>query len=65
MSATFDMVRLNRSKKTVDLSVNTIKQYASQGLNLYKRGRAVFFSQAELAHFIKSAPLQAVNKPRK
>ena len=54
--SSFDMVRLNRSKKVVDISVNTIKEYSRQGLNLYKRGRAVFFSQAELEAFIKASP---------
>jgi hypothetical protein len=56
MENEFDLVRLSKSKKTVDLAPNTIREYSREGLNLYRRGRAVFFSRGELAHFIKSTP---------
>ena len=49
----FDLVRLNASKRHVDLAPNTIRAYAKEGLNLYRKGKAVFFSRAELAAFIK------------
>jgi hypothetical protein len=51
---TFGMHRLTKSKKTVDLAPNTIREYARQGLPLYRMGRAVFFNVAELEHFIRS-----------
>jgi hypothetical protein len=50
----FEMVRLTKSKKTVDVSVNTIRSYARQGLRLYRVGGAVFFSKLELSDFIRS-----------
>src|SRR5215831_6377562 len=50
----FDLVRLTKAKKEVDISPNTIREYARQGLNLYRQGKAVFFSRAELATFIRS-----------
>ena len=52
--AIFRMVRLTKSKKTVDLSPNTIRQYSKEGLNLYRLGRAVFFNSQELEEFIKT-----------
>jgi len=48
-----DMLRLSRSKQTVDISPNTIRKFARRGLNLYRQGSAVFFSRAELEDFIK------------
>jgi hypothetical protein len=50
----FDLVRLTKSKKLVDLSPNTIRAYSHEGLALYRKGRAVFFSRAELENFIRS-----------
>jgi hypothetical protein len=53
---TFDLVRLSHSKREADVSPNTIREYARQGLNLYRKGKAVFFSLAELEAFIKGRP---------
>ena len=50
----FDLRRLGKSKKEVDISPNTIRSYAKQGLRLYKVGKAVFFSCSELAAFIRT-----------
>jgi hypothetical protein len=50
----FEYVRLGKSKREVDVCSNTIRQYGAQGLRLYRVGRAVFFSRAELAEFIRS-----------
>jgi hypothetical protein len=49
----FDLVRLTKSKKAVDLAPNSIRKLASKGLRLYRFGRAVFFSRSELEIFIK------------
>ena len=52
----FDLVRLTRSKRAVDVCPNTIRAYNKEGLNLYRKGRAVFFSRAELeTHIRKTA----------
>jgi len=48
------MVRLTKSKDVVDLCSNTIRDYATRGLRLYRCGKAVFFSKAELAEFIRN-----------
>jgi hypothetical protein len=53
-SNSFEMVRLSKAKREVDLSSNTIRAYAKQGLALYRKGRAVFFSREELSMFIRS-----------
>jgi hypothetical protein len=50
----FDMVRLSKSKATVDLSPNTIRNFAEQGLRLYRHGKMVFFSKTELAALIRT-----------
>jgi len=55
-SESFDLVRLTKSKPAVDLCSNTIRQYARNGLPLYRKGKAVFFSKAELAVFIRAKP---------
>jgi hypothetical protein len=39
----FDLVRLSRSKETVDLCSNTIRHYSKFGLQLFKAGKAIFF----------------------
>jgi hypothetical protein len=52
-STSFDLVRLSKSKKAVDLAPNSIRAYAKEGLNLYRKGRAVFFSRAELEQHIR------------
>jgi hypothetical protein len=51
----FDLVRLSKSKQVVYVCPNTVRAYAKQGLNLYRRGKAVFFSKAELEAFIRSS----------
>jgi hypothetical protein len=50
----FDLIRITKSKDTVDLAPNTIRSFARQGLKLYKCGKACFFSRAELEHFIRN-----------
>ena len=54
----FDLARLSHAKREVDISPNTIRKYARHGLNLYRMGKAVFFSRAELADFIKRKSLK-------
>ena len=56
----WEMVRLTKSKKAVDVSPNTIRAYARDGLALYRKGRAVFFSRTELEKFIRSSPEKSV-----
>lgn len=48
----FDLVRLSKSKKEVDLSPNTIRAYFQRGLPYYKMGKAIFFSRIQLHQFI-------------
>lgn len=50
----FDLARLSKSKQAVDLAPNTIREYARQGLNIYRMGKAAFFSKAELEAFIRA-----------
>jgi hypothetical protein len=50
----FDLVRVSKSKERVDLCSNTIRDYATKGLRLYRHGRSVFFSKSELTYFIKA-----------
>jgi hypothetical protein len=50
----FDLVRIAKSKREVDLAPNTIRAYAREGLSLYRKGRAVFFSRSELAEHIRA-----------
>lgn len=61
----FDMFRLTKAKKAVDLCANTIRQYAKMGLPLYRRGRAVFVSKMELQEFIRNPEAFAKQKPTK
>lgn len=49
----FDMVRLTKSKREVDLSPNMIRTFAKDGLRLYRVGACVFFSRQELADHIR------------
>jgi len=57
----FDLIRLSKSKSTVDLAPNTLRQYHKEGLPFYRKGRAVFVSKSELAAFLRTAP--RVSKP--
>jgi hypothetical protein len=50
----FDMVRLGKSKRACDVCSNTIRAYGEQGLNIYRVGKAAFFSKAELEQFIRA-----------
>ncbi len=54
----FDLFRLSKSKEVVDVCPNTLRTYNKQGLPFYHRGKAIFVSKAELAHFIMYAPYQ-------
>jgi hypothetical protein len=56
----FEMVRLTKSKSACDVCPNTVRAYAKEGLPLYRLGRAVFFSRAELAEHIRSRALKLV-----
>lgn len=49
----FDLIRLSKSKAVVDISSNTIRAYNRDGLPLYRRGKAVFFSKSELEQFLR------------
>jgi hypothetical protein len=57
--ADFDLVRITKAKKEVDVSTSTIREYARQGLGIYKQGKAAFFSKTELAQFIRTKGAQA------
>jgi len=48
----FDLFRISKSKKEVDLAPNTVRSYIEEGLPFYKRGKATFISKKELAAFI-------------
>jgi hypothetical protein len=50
----FDLFRLTKSKQAVDISANTIRKFARQGLRIYRHGRAAFVSRTELAEFIRN-----------
>lgn len=52
-SVSFDLIRLTKAKAAVDLSPNTIRAYARDGLSIYRKGRAVFFSRSELELHIR------------
>ena len=49
-----DLFRLSKSKKVVDLAPNTLRSYNKEGLNFYKKGKAVFVSKMELDQFIRT-----------
>ncbi len=55
----FDLARLSKSKREVDLSPTTIRAYSRLGLRLHKVGKAVFFSRSELTALITSGALAA------
>jgi hypothetical protein len=50
----FDLVRISKSKERCDLSPNTIRAFAEQGLRLFKHGKMIFFSRSELEQFIRT-----------
>src|ERR1035441_810216 len=49
----FGFFRLSKSKMAVDVCPNTLRAYHSQGLPLYKVGKSVFVSYAEVESFIR------------
>lgn len=49
----FELFRLSNSKKVVDISTNTLRDYNKRGLPFYRQGKAVFVSKTELIDFIK------------
>ena len=53
-TAGWDLVRLSKSKQSVDLCSNTLRAYHKAGLPFYQRGKVVFFSKTELAMFIRA-----------
>jgi hypothetical protein len=50
----FDLFRLSKSKDVVDVCPNTLRNYFTQGLPFYKKGKAIFVSKSELANFIRN-----------
>ena len=50
----YDLFRLTKSKREVDLSPNTLRAYFKDGLPFYRKGKAVFISRAELQAYIVS-----------
>ncbi len=55
--SSFDLFRLSKSKEAVDISPNTLRAYHDEGLPFYRKGKPVFVSKAELAHFIRTRSL--------
>ena len=51
--STFDLFRIGRSKRIVDLCDNTIRKFIRDGLPCYRRGKAIFISKRELEQFIR------------
>ena len=69
-AGSFDLFRLSKSKAAVDLAPNTLRAYFKDGLNFYKRGKAIFVSRAEVDAYIRKgsqpagAPImQGRNRP--
>jgi hypothetical protein len=59
-NVSFDLVRLGKAKKTVDISDVTIRTWAARGwLHIYKVGKASFFSKSELELLIRNRNLKA------
>lgn len=50
----FDLFRLSKSKRVVDLAPNTLRTYFLRGLKAYRCGKPVYVSKNELADFIRS-----------
>ncbi|HEV2696139.1 MAG TPA: hypothetical protein VG347_24840 [Verrucomicrobiae bacterium] len=50
----YDLFRLSKSKRIVDLSPNTLRDYFQRGLKAYRCGKPVFVSRSELADFIRT-----------
>jgi hypothetical protein len=58
-AVSFDLFRLSKAKEAVDVCANTLRQYHKDGLQFYRRGKAVFVSRSELASFIKTGAVQS------
>ena len=55
MGGGFDLFRLSKSKREIDVCPNTLRAWNEQGLPFYKTGsKAIFVSRAEVAAFIRS-----------
>jgi hypothetical protein len=50
----FDLFRLSKSKREVDLSPNTLRAYFKSGLPHFRMGKAIFISRTQLHQFITS-----------
>lgn len=48
----FDLFRVSRGKREVDLSPNTLRTYMKAGLPAYRMGKACFVSRSQLQQFI-------------
>lgn len=48
----FDLFRLTKSKREVDICSNTIRAYIKDGLPVYRMGKAAFISRAQLHQHI-------------
>jgi hypothetical protein len=58
-TGSFDLFRLSKSKAAVDLAPNTLRAYFKDGLNFYKRGKAIFVSRTEVEAYIRKGPQPA------
>jgi hypothetical protein len=58
-TGSFDLFRLSKSKAAVDLAPNTLRAYFKDGLNFYKRGKAIFVSRTEVDAYIRKGPQPA------
>jgi hypothetical protein len=50
----FDLFRLSKSKRAVDICANTLREYHKDGLPFYRRGTAVFVSKTDLSAFLRT-----------
>ena len=58
LRTSFDLIRISSARREVGVCSNTIRAYAKEGLNLYRKGRAVFFSRAELETHIRRTAIK-------
>jgi hypothetical protein len=59
--SSFDLFRLSKGKRAVDICPNTLRKFNEDGLPFYRRGSAVFVSKADLASFLRS-PLRRTTR---
>lgn len=50
----FDLVRITRTKRELDICPNEIRKMAKRGLKIYGQGRMRFVSRREVARFIRN-----------